>query len=70
MAYDSIDLNKMIASLQDERRRIDDVIQNLERLADDGGPRRRRPPRKRIRNAFPGAVQANAAPRATRSVDG
>ncbi len=40
-----MDLNKMIASLHDERRRIHEVIQNLERLAEDRGPRRGRPPK-------------------------
>ena len=62
MAYDSMDLNKMLASLHDERRRIDDVIQNLERLADDGGPRRGRPP-KRLQEAKAKSPRKNASAR-------
>lgn len=40
-----MDVNKMLAELQQERTRLDEAIQTLERLATGSGRRRGRPPK-------------------------
>ncbi len=40
----ALNLNVILAQLREERRRMDEAILSLERLAEGRGPRRGRPP--------------------------
>jgi hypothetical protein len=46
-----MDLNKMIASLHQERRRIDEIIRQVEQLGADMHTKRRGRPAKRLQEA-------------------